>query len=73
MVIKTIQQPVKIIYLNLTDNLNRQTVRYRQSALQKWQVFELLHDKNLLISAPLADINQTPKLYGFALKILNTK
>lgn len=29
--------------------------------------------KDLLISAPLADINQTPKLYGFALKILNTK
>ena len=53
----------------MTDNLNRQTVRYRQSALQKWQVFEFLHDKNLLISASLADINPAPQLYGFPLKI----
>ena len=57
----------------MTDNLNRQTVRYRQSALQKWQVFEFLHDKNLLISASLADINPAPQLYGFPLKIFNTK
>ena len=53
----------------MTDNLNRQTIRYGPSAFQKWQVFELLDDKNLLISAPLADINPAHQLYGFPLKI----